>query len=309
MKIVACLFFSSLYVSGVFAQTSHPASEKAANAALAPAAIVPAKSGIRPFSEIITDKALTEKGLFTIHKVEEKWYFEIADSLFDKEILVITRFNKSPAGSHVYGGEKVNEQTIRFEKGPSGNVFLRILTLVSAASDSTQPIATAVRNSNVDPIVANFDIKAYGRDSGSVVLDMTDFFKYDNQPVTLSADIKKKYNLSSLSSDRSYISYIHSFPLNTEVHTVKTFNSSYQGSSFGFSATVNLPAAEAAGAVTMELNNSFILLPSIPMRKRLADPRVGGVFNQRIHRIQRRSAKSKDKQLYTSLAPGAKRRR
>jgi hypothetical protein len=275
MKPVACLFFSALYISGVIAQKSQPPTTQPHAAVPAPIPIAPTKSSIKPYSEIITDKALTEKGLFIVHKVDEKWYFEIADSLFDKEILVVTRFNKSPAGSHVYGGEKVNEQTIRFEKGPAANIFLRILTLVSVASDSTQPIATAVRNSNVYPIAANFDIKAYGKDSSSVVIDMTDFFKYDNQPVTLSQDIKKKYNLGSLASDRSYISYIHSFPVNTEVRTVKTFNSSYQSSSFGFGSSVNLPAAEAAGAVTMELNNSFILLPSIPMRKRLADPRVG----------------------------------
>ena len=99
---------------------------------------------------------------------------------------------KSPAGSRSYGGEKVNEQTIRWEKGPSDNIFLRVMTIVSVAPDSSQPIAQAVRNSNVDPIAAAFDIKAYGKDSTSVVIDVTDFFKLDNQPVSLSPDIEKK---------------------------------------------------------------------------------------------------------------------
>jgi hypothetical protein len=105
------------------------------------------------------------------------------------------------------------------------------------------------------------------------VIDVTDFFKGDNQPVTLSSAIKRRYNLSGLSSDRSFISYIHSFPLNTEVRTVKTYGSS--PSPGGMSAGISLPAAEAAGAVTVELNNSFIRLPDTPMRKRLFDPRVG----------------------------------
>ena len=43
---------------------------------------------------------------------------KLPDSLFNREILAITRFVKSPAGSRSYGGEKVNEQTIRWEKGP-----------------------------------------------------------------------------------------------------------------------------------------------------------------------------------------------
>ena len=94
------------------------------------------------------------------------------------------------------------------------------------------------------------------------------------QPVSLSSDIKRRYSLGGISSDRSFISYIHSYPLNTEVRTVKTFSSSAAPAGTGF-GTSSLPAADVAGAVTMELNNSFIMLPVIPMRKRLSDPRVG----------------------------------
>jgi hypothetical protein len=231
------------------------------------------KSGPKPYAEVITDKAITQKGLFTVHKVEDKWYFEIPDSLFNREILAITRYDKSPAGSRTYGGELVNEQTIRWEKGPADNIFLRVITIVSVAADSSQPIAQAVRNSNVDPIAAAFDIKAYGKDSGSVIIDVTDFFKLDNLPVSLSPNLKRRFNLGGISSERSFISYIHSYPLNTEVRSVKTFSSSSGGMGFGQSSS--LPAAEVAGAVTLELHNSFIMLPAIPMRKRLSDPRVG----------------------------------
>jgi hypothetical protein len=272
MKICSLLWCLGFTVSCVAQKppTSNPASQKPP----APASTSPVKSGPKPYKEVISEKAITQTGLFTVHKVEDKWYFEIPDSLFNREILAITRFDKSPAGSHSYGGEKVNEQTIRWEKGPSDNVFMRVSTIISIAPDSTQPIAQAVRNSNVDPIVAAFDIKAFGKDSNSVVIDVTDFFKLDNPPVSLSPDIKKRYNLGGISSERSFIAYIHSYPLNTEVRTVKTFSSSAVpgGSAFGSSS---LPAADVAGAVTMELNNSFILLPAIPMRKRLSDPRVG----------------------------------
>ncbi|HEY2347499.1 MAG TPA: zinc-dependent metalloprotease [Puia sp.] len=233
------------------------------------------KSSPKPYREVITDKAVTQQGLFTVHKVEDKWYFEISDSLFNREILAITRFVKSPAGSRSYGGEKVNEQTIRWEKGPSDNIFLRVMTIVSVAPDSTQPIAQAVRNSNEDPIAASFDIKAYGKDSNSVVIDVTEFFRLDNQPVSLGPDVKRRYNLSGIASDRSFISYIHTYPLNTEVRTIKTYASSPSAGGSVFSNSTSLPAADAAGAVTMELNNSFVMLPVIPMRKRLFDPRVG----------------------------------
>ncbi|MBS1599851.1 MAG: zinc-dependent metalloprotease [Bacteroidetes bacterium] len=236
------------------------------------------KPGPKPYKEVITDKAISSKGLFIVHKVEDKWYFEIADSLLNREILAVTRFTKTAAGGNTYGGEEVNEQTIRWEKGPSNNVFLRVVTVVNIATDSTQPIAQAVRNSNLDPIGAAFDIKAFGKDSTSVIIDVTDFFKGDNQPVSLSPSVKRRFNLSGIASDRSYIQTIHTFPINTEVRTVKTFTSSPSiggGFILSPSPSVTLPAAEATGAVTLELNNSFILLPKTPMRKRLFDPRVG----------------------------------
>ncbi len=270
------LFFGLVLVFPGFSQQTpaNPSTKKPANNTT-PATPSTLKSSPKPYKDVITDKAVTQYGLFTVHKVEDKWYFEIRDSLFNREILAITRYNKAPAGSRSYGGEKVNEQTMRWEKGPSDNVFLRVMTIVSVAPDSSQPIAQAVRNSNVDPIAAAFDIKAYGKDSTSVVIDVTDYFKLDNQPVSLSPDIKRRYNLSGISADRSYISYIHSYPLNTEVRTIKTFSSSAASGGISTGGSTSLPAADVAGAVTMELNNSFIMLPAIPMRKRLYDSRVG----------------------------------
>ncbi len=230
------------------------------------------KTAPKKYEDVITDKAITTVGLFTVHKVDDKWYFEIPDSMMNREILTVTRYSKVAGGGSIYGGELVNQQTILWEKGLSDNVFLRVVTLISFA-DSTNKIYTAVKNSNVNPIAQSFDIKAFGKDSNSVVIDVTDFFKGDNQVVSLSPRVKKNYNLMSLSPDRSFIETIHTFPINTEVKTTKTFISIPQPG--GQSQSVSLPAAEAAGAVTFELNTSFIMLPANQMKKRLFDPRVG----------------------------------
>ena len=230
----------------------------------------------KPYNEVITDKAITKPGLFTVHKVEEKWYFEIPDSLLDREIIAITRYSKVPGGASVYGGELANQQTIEWEKGPNNNIFLRVITTINVADSSSQ-IYKAVTNSNLNPIAGVFDIKAYGKDSNSVVIDITDFFRGDNQVVSINPYAKRAYNLSGLISDRSYIANINSYPINTEVKTVKTFNSapSFGGFSQGPFPSTTFPAASAAGAVTLEINNSFVLLPATPMRKRMFDPRVG----------------------------------
>jgi hypothetical protein len=235
----------------------------------------------KPYKEVITDKAVSHSGLFTVHRVEDKWYFEIPDSIFGRDILVSTRYSKTPAGGN-YGGEQLNVQTIQWQKGPSNTVFMKVQTIINIAADSSQPIAQAVRNSNLNPIAAAFDVRAYGKSadstSGTVVIEVTDFFKGDNQPVSLTQGVKRRYNLATLSAERSYIESIHTYPINTEVRTVKTFVPSpipAGGATAGRNPAGDLPAVDASGAVTFELNNSFLLLPKVPMRKRLFDPRVG----------------------------------
>ena len=230
------------------------------------------KQGPKPYKEIITDKAVSHQGLFSVHKVEDKWYFEIPDSLLKREFMAITRFSKTAAGGGIYGGELANQQTLAWDKGPAHSLFLRVVTLVSMA-DSTNKIYKAVKNSSVDPIAAAFEIKAYGKDSASVVIDVTDFFKGDNLIISIPQGIKSRMRLGGLASDRSYIEHINTYPINTEVRSVKTFSSGGGlGAPFGLSFS---SPTDAAGAVTLELNTSFILLPSLPMPKRLFDSRVG----------------------------------
>lgn len=228
---------------------------------------------IEHYDSLITKKAITRKGLFTVHQLADKYYFEIPDSLMGREIIAITRYTKTPGGGSIYGGELVNQQVIYWEKAQDNKVFMRVSIQITMPGDSTQAIYKAVRNSNLDPIVASFNIKAFTRDTSGVVIDVTDYFKGDNQIVSLKPSDKQSLKLTALASDRSYIDRITTFPINTEVHTVKTF---------GFSAAPRtsmfdnpLPSAEQTGWVTLELNTSFLLLPAAPMQKRYFDPRVG----------------------------------
>lgn len=142
----------------------------------------PSKPGPKAFSEIITKKAISQKGVFSVHFQDDKYFFEIPDNLLGRELIAVTRFAKVAAGASKYGGEVANEQTLQFEKGPGNRIFMRVVTLINRA-DSTQTIAKAVKNSNLDPIVAAFDIKAYGKDSTSSIIEVTDFLKAITKPL------------------------------------------------------------------------------------------------------------------------------
>ena len=267
---------TSFIAFALFLSMSSIAAEKKAAVTTPPTADTAVKGPYKPYAKIITDKAITQKGLFKVHKVEDKYYFEIPDSLLGREMMMTSRFSKIAGGGGVYAGEKDNEQTVVFEKGINKNILLRVVTVLSVA-DSTTDIIKAVKNSNLNPIVANFEIKTIAKDSSASVIDVTDFFKGDNLPVSLSVMTKKRLNLSAQLNDKTYIHHISSFPLNTEIRVVRTFSST---PSFGPSMpspfpSTTLPAAYAAGAVTLEMNNSFVLLPKVPMKKRLFDDRVG----------------------------------
>lgn len=236
------------------------------------------KSGPKAFRELITPKARSMAGLLTVHHLEDKYYFEIPDSVFGRDIMTVTRMAKTPSGAG-YGGEQANRQVIRFEKGPSNKVFIRVIHFISMSPDSTLPIYTAVRNSNVDPIAAAFEIKSIRKDT-SVVIEVGDFFNNPNQAFDLPPNSKQQYNLTGIQKDRSYIESIRAYPINVEVRTVKTYGvtaptGGQRGANTGPRQSANLAAGQSTGAVTFELNTSMILLPKTPMRKRLFDPRVG----------------------------------
>ena len=239
------------------------------------------RTGPRSFASFFDrSKLRSQKGLIVVHWQDDKYYFEIPNALMGKDLLTVTRYVRTSPGAQVYGGEQVNENVLRFERGPENKVFIRTVLNVVSSPDSTKPIFQAVRNSNVDPIAAAFDIKAFNGDTTGVVIDVTDFFKGDNQIVSLSPNAKRQFSLSSIASDRSYIETIRSFQDNTEIRTVKTFNASPTPTIQGQQPQSSLPAARVTGAVTLEINTSFIRLPDAPMKRRFFDPRVGYFADQ-----------------------------
>lgn len=233
----------------------------------------------KSFSDFITPEAVTMKGLLHVHKVEDKYYFEIPDSIFGRDILAVTRIAKAPTGAG-YGGEQANREMFRFEKGPNNQVFLRIVNQINVSKDSIDPIAIAVENSNLHPIAHAFKI-TYERPDTSVLIEVTSFLDDPGEAFGIPSYTSQRYKLKKLEKDRSYIEYVHAYPINIEIRTVKTFSVSPPSlSGNSNSRTVDLAAGLSSGALTFEMNTSMILLPKKPMRRRFFDPRVGIFANR-----------------------------
>jgi hypothetical protein len=240
----------------------------------------------KPYNKVIDTTAVTQVGLITVHKMDNKYLFEIPDSILGSEIMSITRYSKTPAGGGIFGGEEINRQVVRWEKGLNNNVLLRSVTYVIMSPDENKPLAQAVKNSTSDPIIGNYDVLAYKKDeSGKItgyVLDLSSTFDADVQTFSLDPIKKQLLNVQTFQKDKSFISKVNSFPINTEIRSVKTFTTTPP--KINLTPTpkigVDLPSALDAGVITLELNTSMILLPKTPMRKREFDARVGYFANQ-----------------------------
>ena len=210
----------------------------------------------KTYSDVITDKAVTDSGLFEVHKVDGKYYYEIHDSLLGRDMLMVTRIAKMakeiPLGAH-----KLSEQVLSWQKFDQ-NILLKELSYSKFASDSL-PVKEAVSNSNFEPIISSFKIEVENKDKNTVVIDVTNLYKSDIKSFGYPQSYRKRNKISSLDSKLSFIESIRSFPLNIEAKHIKTYKSSDAKN----------------GQISMLLNNSMILLPKEPMKRRYYDKRVG----------------------------------
>lgn len=223
------------------------------------------KSTIKKFSEIIPAGTKADEGLFNVYKVDQKYFFEIPDSLLGRDLLVVTRFTQTPVALREsraqYGGEMLNNQVWNWEKHDK-QIFIRVPNFKFVA-DKSSDLHQALENSNALPILAAFDIKAFSTNGKGVVIDVTDFYNGDIPGMSLPEGLKKTYKIAGIDNTRSFIDTAKSFPTNIEVKTVKTYRSP------------ELPTDKTVGAMTFGLNTSMLLLPKEPMEARLENKRIG----------------------------------
>jgi len=222
------------------------------------------KSKFKDYSEIITDEAVSQEGLFGVHKVDDKYYFELDNDLLEKEILVVSRIagyvkNLSFGGA---GMKSRPQQVIRWQRHED-KILLRSVSYTSVANPE-EAIYQSVKNNNFEPIIMTFDIKTIAEDSSSVVVDVTNLFTSDVPMIGALMDYqRKRFGIRNLDSKRTFINYMKAFPNNVEVRHILTYNGT------------DLPDNGLTQSLSLEMNQSFILLPEEPMQPRLADSRVG----------------------------------
>jgi hypothetical protein len=234
------------------------------------------KPSMKSYKEIITDKAVSDQGVFAVHKIDDKYYFEIPDNILKKEFLLVTRLTKAAAGmrygSTGYAGDQIGQQVVAFEKGPKDKILLRAISFVDYAKDSTSDMYNSVTRNNVQSIIKSFDVKTYGNNKKTSVIEVTDLLNSDNEMVSFSTNYKEDFKVGAFQKDMSFVNFVKSYPNNIEINTTKTFARTL-GRPIPGIAPANLP--KISGNYTVEINSSFVLLPENKMQARYFDPRVG----------------------------------
>ncbi len=242
-----------LCVVCAFAQSGGPSDQKAGS----PASIK--RNLIKSWTEVIPSDVKVDSGLFIVYRYDDKVLYEIPKLKLGREMLLVTRVAKTPQIG--YGGEESNTELVRWER-KFDRVLLRAVSYVNVAADSL-PIAKAVHAANFEEIIASFPIQCLSKDSSAVVIDVSPLFSTDIGILTPPKSQRDQYKMSSLSADRSYIDYVHSYPTNIEVENVLTF------------AADAAPQNPSSRTISMTMHHSMVELPTKPMTPRLTDWRVG----------------------------------
>lgn len=222
----------------------------------------------RPYNQVVTDRAVSDDGGITVHRIDDRFLFEVPDSLVGRDFLLVSRIAGVPANvaGFLSAGTSVGERLVRWERS-GDRLSLRSIP-VNAVADDSLPIALSVASNNVGAILMAFPIQAYGRagsrDTATYVIDVTEFFGGDTPTLSgLSATQRRTYQVRRLDPARSFITAARSFPLNVEVRHTQTFDAAEP------------PGDQRSGAVSLEMRQSLVLLPRVPMRPRYADARAG----------------------------------
>ncbi len=220
------------------------------------------EKGLKPYAKVITDDAVSDSGLFLVHRVDEKFYYELPDSLLGRDMLLISRIAQVPSGmgGFMHGGVKVAERVVRWERN-GDKILLRVVSY-RAVADDTLPVYRSVQVNTFTPIIQAFKIETQSPSDSAPVIEVTDLFTKDVPALSgLSQSMRERYKVRRLDESRTYIDYAHSYPLNVDVRHTMTFEAS--------------APPTAVGAISLQMHQSMVLLPDRPMRRRLADRRVG----------------------------------
>lgn len=251
------------------AQTSGPADATPAPPPADQSAGQDQKPGAtRPYTDVVTKDAVTQQGLFKVHRIDDRILFEIPANMLGREMLWQTEVAQlAQASREGYPGANAGTRIIRFTRR-GGKIFMRAVDY-EVRTYANGGIRTGVDENSLEPILMSFDVLTEGDDKNpagkSVVIDVTQLFTSDPPDFTVRAIL----GVGGADPNRSYVDRVKAFPKNIETTSMLTFMAMPDPNPLA------AQAGTGASAVSAMVHYSLDLLPETPMKPRLGDSRIG----------------------------------
>ena len=225
------------------------------------------EDAIKPYEDVITDAADSDDGVFTVHRLDDKVYYEIPAAELGTEFLWVSQIAKTTEGVG-FGGQALGNRVVRWERR-NDRILLRGISYEIVA-DPALPIAQAVDAANNDPIIRAFDIEALGEGEAPVI-DVTSLFTSD----ITEFSARTRLGAQGFDRQRSFVEEVLAFPTNIEVKTTHTYTASPPSPGNRAAPPVVRAGTMRPGSASVVLHYSMVKLPEKPMTPRLFDERVG----------------------------------
>ena len=219
----------------------------------------------------------TVKGMFTVHKMNEKIYFEIPLNLLGRDMLLgstVSEINDN--GDALVGQKPTNPLFVRFEKHDSTVQLQRVTALNALVDEQWDGVKQALKINTIPAIFQIFKIEAYTPDSSAVVVEVTPLFLKDFELLTpfsssgahMFAGLAKRK--ATFEKDLACLNEIKAFEDNVSVKSTLTYTSDI--------TLLGIATYKKDKPTTVKMTRTFLLLPEKTMHPRVADPRIAIFF-------------------------------
>lgn len=218
----------------------------------------------QPYDRVITKDAKSKDGIFKVHQVKDRHFFEIPKKMLDKELLWVSQISRTTLGVG-NGGDPLGNRVVRWEK-VDNKIHLRAINYRFTAG-ANERVSLAVQAANNDTILMTFNIAAFGPDDAPVI-DVGRLFTTD----VFEISARQRLGATALDPSRTYIEKISAFPENINVVATHTYTRTPSPAGAG---SLLAPQGMSPGSATVVMHHSMVKLPDNPMMPRYFDPRVG----------------------------------
>ncbi len=215
---------------------------------------------VKKIDELVK-KGTYKKGLFNTIQVKTDIYFEIPDSLFGRQFLVVNKLSQVPMQVNEAGlnkGMNYENKVISFYHDKVAKKVWVKTVVPQVSSPKDDAITASVKDNFSESIIEVFDIEAQNSDSTAVAIKVNKIFDGNQKSFN---DVLTNVGLGgSVKANLSYVENVKTFPENIVVKSQLT-------------TSVNEGGVDLA--VTLGVTSNIVLLSKTPMQPRFADNRVG----------------------------------